>query len=186
MFSTGIFDSDTSKLGHGSYFYLGLSEFVSAAFSLFLQQASFHVLFSAIMNIEGPYLLEPSKVQQLLLSKLSEQTIDHLVLPLRHRLSWIHRMQSHYRIRPLGELKHLFFEVCFILVERMLDELLVLRPDSDCSIISGVLFPTVQEVAEIIFCHPAVMLSLSSHLSCHEKLTKGTIRDSLETFSQIV
>ena len=171
---------------HGSYFYLGLSESASAAFSLFLQQASSHVLFPAIMNIEGPYLLEPSKVQQLLLSKLSEQTIDHLVLPLRHRLSWIHRIQSYYRIRPLGEPKHLFFEVCFILVERMLDELLVLRPDFDCSIISGVLFPTVQEVAEIIFCHPTVMLSLSSHLSCHEKLTKGTIRDSLETFSQIV
>ena len=110
MFSTGIFDSDTSKLGHGSYFYLGLSEFASAAFSLFLQQASFHVLFPAIMNIEGPYLLEPSKVQQLLLSQLSEQTIDHLVLPLRHRLSWIHWMQSHYRIRPLGELKHLFLK----------------------------------------------------------------------------
>ena len=54
----------------------------------------------------------------------------------------------------------------------MLDELLVLRPDSDCSTSSGVLFPTVQEVTEIIFCHPVVMLSLSSPLSCHEKLTK--------------
>ncbi|KAL6314011.1 hypothetical protein AAG906_011745 [Vitis piasezkii] len=75
---------------HGSYFYLGLSESASAAFSLFLQQASFHVLFPAIMNID----------------------------------------------------------VCFILVERMLDELLVLRPDSDCSTSSGVLFPTVQECKE--------------------------------------
>eukprot|EP00261_Vitis_vinifera_P031648 XP_019072891.1 PREDICTED: uncharacterized protein LOC100264016 isoform X4 [Vitis vinifera] len=159
----------------------GLSESASVAFSLFLQQAPFHVLFPAIMNIDGPYLLEPSKVQQLLLAKLSEQTTDYLILSLRHVLFWIHQIRSYYRIRPLGELEHLF-EVCFILVERMLDELLVLRPDSDCSTTIGVPFSTVQEVAEIIFCHPAVMVSLSCPLSCHEELTKGTIGDSLETF----
>ena len=161
----------------------GLSESASVAFSFFLQQAPFHVLFSAIMNIDGPHSLEPSKIQQLLLAKLSAQTTDYLILSLRHVLFWIHQIQSYYRIKPLGELEHLF-EICFILVERMLDELLVLRPDSDsdCSTIIRVPSSTVQEVAEIIFCHPAVMVSLSCPMIGHEKLIKGTIGDSLDTF----
>nr|POE84371.1 hypothetical protein CFP56_67226 [Quercus suber] len=55
---------------------LDASESVAAVFSLFLKQAPFHVLFPAIMNIGGPYLLEPLKIQDMLLAKLSDSITD--------------------------------------------------------------------------------------------------------------
>lgn len=55
---------------------LDASESVAAVFSLFLKQAPFHVLFPAIMNISGPYLLEPVKIQDMLLAKLSDSITD--------------------------------------------------------------------------------------------------------------
>lgn len=168
------------KISPGTGF--GLSESASVAFSFFLQKLPFHVLLPAVMNLDGPYLLEPSTLQELLLAKLSEQSTDYLILSLHLVLFWIHQIQSYYRIRSLGDLEHLF-EVCFILVERLLDELLVLGLDFGSSTINGVPFSTtVQEVAEIFFCHPAIMVSLSFPLSCHEESTKGTIGDSLEAF----
>ncbi|WRX29039.1 Nucleolar pre-ribosomal-associated protein 1 [Theobroma cacao] len=41
----------------------------AAAFSLFLKQVPFHVLFPATISIDAPYLSESSKIQDLLLSK---------------------------------------------------------------------------------------------------------------------
>nr|POE55390.1 hypothetical protein CFP56_61658 [Quercus suber] len=55
---------------------LDASESVAAVFSLFLKQAPFRVLFPAIINISGPYLLEPLKIQDMLLAKLSDSITD--------------------------------------------------------------------------------------------------------------
>jgi nucleolar pre-ribosomal-associated protein 1 len=156
---------------------LDASESAAAAFSLFLKQAPFHVLFPAIMNIGGPYSLDPLKIQDMLLAKLSDSITDcHLTAYLRLVLFWIHQIQSSYRIKPLVELQRLA-EICFNLIKNLLSQLLVLKTDSACSRNSGVPFSRlgIQEVVQSIFCHPAVLASLSCPLDCKEELANGDV-----------
>ncbi|KAK9268493.1 hypothetical protein L1049_000245 [Liquidambar formosana] len=159
------------------------SEFASVAFSFFLEQAPFHVLFPAIISIDGQYLLEPLKIQDLLLAKLSEWKTDYFISSLRHVLFWIHQIQSSYRIKPLVELEQLS-EICFSLIEHMLAQLLVLKTGSDSSTNVGPPLPTqvIKEVAETIFCHPAVIVSLECPLGCSGELTKEIFGDDMENF----
>ncbi|XP_059441149.1 uncharacterized protein LOC132173627 isoform X2 [Corylus avellana] len=154
----------------------------AAAFTFFLKQAPFHVLFPAIMNIDGPYSLEPLKIQDLLLTKLSDSTADcHRISYLRLVLFWIHQIQSSYKIKPLVKLQQLA-EICFNLVENLLPQLLVLKTDSDCS--KNCVVPLsrqdIKEVAESIFCHPAVIASLSCPLDCKEDLENINMVNSLD------
>ena len=161
---------------------LDASESAAAAFSLFLKQAPFHVLFPAIMNISGPYLLEPLKIQDVLLAKLSDSITDcHRTTYLRLVLFWIHQIQSSYRIKPLVELQQLA-EICFNLVKHLLAQLLVLKSDSACSRKPGVPFsgPDIQEVVQSIFCHPAVVASLSCPLDCKEELAFEDVVGTLD------
>lgn len=154
----------------------------AAAFAFFLKQAPFHVLLAAIMNIDGPYSLEPLKIQDLLLTKLSDSTADaHRISYLRLVLFWIHQIQSSYKIKPVVKLQQLA-EICFNLVENLLAQLLVLKTDADCSRNSVVPLSRqdIKEVAESIFCHPAMLASLSCPLDCKEDLANMNMVDSLD------
>ncbi|KAK0600723.1 hypothetical protein LWI29_017841 [Acer saccharum] len=157
------------------------TESVARAFSFFLKQAPFHVLFPAIMSVDTPYLSEPSNIKNLLLAKLSEWTSDSLISYLRLVLFWFYQIQSSYRTKPEAKLQQLS-EICLILVKHLFAQLLVLKSDSSCPANAG--FPLTaeitQEVVETIFCHPAVLASLSCPLSCNEGLTKGNLGQSLE------
>ncbi|KAL5548345.1 hypothetical protein UlMin_003576 [Ulmus minor] len=155
----------------------------AATFSFFLQKAPFHVLFPSIMSSDGPYSSEPMKIKQLLLAKLSHcKTYSCLVSYLRLLLFWVHQIQSSYRVRPVAKFEELS-EICFILVEHLLGQLLGLKTDLDCSRNSRVLPSSqeIQEVAETIFSHPAVVTSLSCPLGCGENLAKPNLVEDMDT-----
>ncbi|XP_035543314.1 uncharacterized protein LOC108983821 isoform X4 [Juglans regia] len=170
---------DSQMVGYDGEF--GESE-SAAAFGLFLKQVPFDVLFPAIMNIEGPYSLEPLKMQDLLLAKLSDSTADcHHISYLRLVLFWIHQIKLSYKSKPLIELQQLA-DICFNLVENLLAQLLILKTDSDSSRNSGFPFSRqdIQEVAESIFCHPAVVASLSCPIDCKEDLGNINVAETLD------
>ncbi|KAK2639656.1 hypothetical protein Ddye_027451 [Dipteronia dyeriana] len=157
------------------------TESVAGAFSFFLKQAPFHVLFPAIMSVDTPYLSESSNIKNLLLAKLSEWTSDSLISYLRLVLFWFYQIQSSYRTKPDAKLQQLS-EICLILVEHLFAQLLVLKSDSSCPANVPLTAEITQEVVETIFCHPAVLASLSCPLSCNEELTKGNLGQGLEEF----
>lgn len=155
------------------------TESAAGAFSLLLKQVPFHVLFPAIMNVGVPYL---SKVQDLLLAKLSDWTGDCLLSYLRLVLFWFYQIQSSNRIEPAAELQQLS-EICLILVRTVFRQLLLLKPDSGCSTNSGfhLSAENIRELAETVFTHPAALASLSIPLSCNEEMLKGNLGHNVES-----
>ncbi|XP_022717540.1 uncharacterized protein LOC111276058 isoform X2 [Durio zibethinus] len=158
----------------------------TTAFSLFLKQIPFHVLFSAIISTDALYLSEHSKVQDLLLAKRSEWTSDGPISCLRLVLFWFYRVRVSYRSKQLTELEQLS-DMCLILVKDMFSQLLALKPDFECLMDSDVPLSaeTIREVAETILCHPAVIASLTCPLSCNKEVslvTTGLLGNGLETF----
>ncbi|XP_024971211.1 uncharacterized protein LOC112510123 isoform X3 [Cynara cardunculus var. scolymus] len=151
----------------------------SEAFSYFLKQAPFYVLFPAIIGIECSYLSDSSKFQDMLLAKLSREMSDNFVSSFRLVFFWFHRVQSSYRNGPAKELVQIS-EICFTLIKRMLLHLSAGNNGSDCSkILSAPGFNHyAQEIAETVFCHPAVIGALESPLSVNKEL-KGNIVEHL-------
>ncbi|XP_017980621.1 PREDICTED: uncharacterized protein LOC18594767 isoform X1 [Theobroma cacao] len=155
----------------------------AAAFSLFLKQVPFHVLFPATISIDAPYLSESSKIQDLLLSKRSDWTSDCPISFLRLVLFWFYRVQLFYRNKQLNELEQVS-DICLIIVKHMFSQLLALKPDFECSMNTEVplLAETIREVGEIILCHPEMISSLTCPLSCNKEVTTGLLGNGLETF----
>ncbi|KAF9589226.1 hypothetical protein IFM89_020664 [Coptis chinensis] len=140
-------------------------ESAAVAFASYLKQESFHVLFPAIMGISSRRLLDSTKLIDFLQAKLSDCPKDSLVASLRLLLFWAHQIQSSYRVEPVGELEQLS-RVCFILIKHIFG--LVAKPDTTCT----------QEIAEIIFHHPALIVSLSDPLWCNKDVTMGNLAGS--------
>lgn len=161
--------------------HFGANEASASAFSLFLKKAPFHVLFPAIMCIDGPYSLEPSKIQDLLLAKLSECATDyHFISYLRLVLFWLYQIRLSCRVEQLVDFLQLS-EICSSLVENLLSQLLVLKTDSDSPRTSRVLSShDIQKVAETIFYHPALITSLSCPLECSEDLSESNLPDNVD------
>lgn len=160
---------------------LDTNEAASAAFSFYLEKAPFQVLFPAIMSIDGHSSSDLSKIQDLLVAKLSECSIDcHLISHLRLVLFWLYHLRSSHRVGHLVIFQQLS-EICLVLVEKLLSKLLVLNTGSDFSENCSVLLSSqdVQEVAEIIICHPAMLTLLSCPLGCSEDLPKSSLADNV-------
>ncbi|CAK7338479.1 unnamed protein product [Dovyalis caffra] len=151
----------------------------AVAFSLFLRQVPFHVLFPAIMSINLPSLLESSKIKELLLARLSESTSDSVISHLHLLLFWFYQIWSSYRIKPLPELEQLA-EICYVLVKHILSRSLALKLDSPMNAGVPLSANNVGDVAETIFCHPAVLASLVHPLSCNGDFAVGKFGESLE------
>ncbi|KAJ0045378.1 hypothetical protein Pint_04163 [Pistacia integerrima] len=152
------------------------TESAAGAFSFFLKQAPFHVLFPAIMRVDVLNLLEPLKIKDLLLAKVSEWTSDCLIPYLRLVLFWLHQIQLSYKTESIAELQQLS-EICLIFVKHVFAQF------SGCSTDAGFHLSAekVQEMAETVFHHPVVLASLTFPLSCTEELTKGNLGHSFET-----
>ncbi|BBH01972.1 hypothetical protein Prudu_012398 [Prunus dulcis] len=180
LFSKSISDQKTC----GEMVYnqdVDADEAASAAFSFFLKKAPFHVLFPAIMSIHGPPS-EPSKIQDLLLAKLSECPTDcHPISYLRLVLFWLYQIRSSHRIEQLVNFQQLS-EICLVLVDSLLSQLLVLNTDSGSSKNSWALLSSqdIQEVAETIFSHPAMIMSFSCPLGCSEDLPKSNLAENTD------
>ncbi|KAI8031787.1 Uncharacterized protein C14G10.02 [Camellia lanceoleosa] len=147
----------------------------SVAFCFFLKQAPFHVLFPATISIDGPYLLEGSKLQDLILAKLSECATDNFISSVLLVLFWFHQIQLSYRIKPLVLLEQLSGTCCFLIEQ-------ILAPDSGLVIFQAPLSTRILEVAEVILCHPVVVLSVECPLVINEEFTEGIFGGSLEKF----
>ncbi|XP_050368197.1 uncharacterized protein LOC126786419 [Argentina anserina] len=159
-----------------------VNEAAATAFSLFLMKAPFHVLFPAIMCIDGPFTSEPSKIQYLLLAKLSDFATDyHLISYLRLVLFWLYQIRSSCKVEELVVFVQLS-EICSVLVENLLSKLLVLKADTDSSATSVLNLSShdIQTVAETIFFHPATVASLSSPLECTKNLSEGDLPDNVD------
>ncbi|KAK3030706.1 hypothetical protein RJ639_037203 [Escallonia herrerae] len=154
----------------------------TVAFCSFLERAPFYVLFPALLSVGYSYVLEISKLQDLLLTKLSEGATD-LISSLRLLLFWFYKIESSYRDKPLDELEQLS-EMCFTLMDKMLARLFVEKTDSGFSTITSAPLSThyLQEVAETIFCHPAVIMTLECPLSRSEEFSDAILGESWENF----
>lgn len=155
----------------------------STRFSTFLKRVPFHVLFPAIMCTHGPSSLVLSKIQDSLLLKLNELTSDHLLLPyVRLILFWAYQIRISYRLKPIVELQQLS-QICFTLLQNILGKLLASRTHSATAedYKGPLLRLEVQDVAETIFSHPAVVSSLSCPLTCQGDLMNGAIDLNLES-----
>ncbi|KAI4306089.1 hypothetical protein L6164_029398 [Bauhinia variegata] len=154
----------------------------AVAFGLFMKQAPFHVIFPSMMCINGPCSSALSKIQELLLNKLSEsRTHCSLLSNLRLVLFWIHQIQSYSELNPLVEVERLS-NLCLILVENLVVKLLLPANGSDCYSNSGFCgsSQSIQEVAETIFYHPAVLMSLSFPLSRKQNLVNADLQNNMD------
>ncbi|CAI8619493.1 unnamed protein product [Vicia faba] len=147
----------------------------SAAFSIILKQAPFHVIFPAMMCMNGHCASKLSKMQDLLLHKLCEFVNDHSLLPsLQLVLFWTHQIQQSHKVIPLAEIEQLL-NICVVLVQNLLAKLLV-PESSDLSIKdSAFSFSShyVEEVIKTICCHPSVLISLSFSLGNSQNISNG-------------
>lgn len=155
--------------------YSSSIESPSVAFSFFLKWAPFHVLFPAFVSINSSHLLDWLKSQELLVSKLSGETIDGLVSSLRLVLFWIHQIQSSHRVKRCSELEQMS-ELCFGVVNHILEQLLIGQS-------WNISIQFIEEVAETIFSHPLVSAWLTCPFCCDEEFTTVSFAgDSLENF----
>ncbi|KAI3950333.1 hypothetical protein MKW92_044638 [Papaver armeniacum] len=137
----------------------------SVAFSFFLKEAPFYVLFSSVLRVGNLESFVSSKLVDILKVKLTEGSPDDLIASLRLALFWAHQIQLSFRVDPLDELERPL-QICFICIKHILTQLFAVKSNFDTSSISEfhVLVPYLQEVAKIVFHHPAVILSLAQPL----------------------
>ncbi|KAK9146056.1 hypothetical protein Sjap_005959 [Stephania japonica] len=158
-------------------------ESASLAFSLFLKEAPFHILFPAVIqssSSSGLHLLHSAEMLDLLCAKLSQCSANESVVLVQLMLFWFHQIQLSYRFQPLGELKQLS-EICFLLLKYVMSELLFGKFDFGSSKSNeGPKRACVLEVVETICASPALTLTLSHPLCCHEKLSPGSLNISFE------
>ncbi|RZC65635.1 hypothetical protein C5167_009331 [Papaver somniferum] len=133
----------------------------SVAFSFFLKEAPFYVLFSSVLRVGNLESFVSSKLVDILKVKLTEGSPDDLIASLRLALFWAHQIQLSFRVDPVDELERPL-QICFICIKHILTQLFAVKSNFDTLSISEfpVLVPYLQEVARIVFHHPAVILSL--------------------------
>ncbi|KAI3986665.1 hypothetical protein MKX01_014203 [Papaver californicum] len=142
-------------------------ESASVAFSSFLKEAPFCVLFSSVLRVGNLESFISSKLIDILKVKLTECSPDDLIASLRLALFWAHQIQLSYRVNPVDELQRPL-QICFVCIKQILTQLFAVKSNFATASISEfpVLVPYLQEVAKIVFHHPAVILSLSQPLCC--------------------
>ncbi|XP_074349561.1 uncharacterized protein LOC141689235 isoform X2 [Apium graveolens] len=144
----------------------------SVAFGSLLKQAPFHVLFPALVSIECSQLLDNIKLQDLLISKLSEEMADVYICYVPLVFFWFHQIQSSYRQKTLHDLKKIS-ELCFAVLKNLVSRILSVQMGS-CSNTSRSPSPQhVQEMADILFGHPAVLASLEHPFTASQDEISG-------------
>ncbi|XP_052734716.1 uncharacterized protein LOC108318920 isoform X3 [Vigna angularis] len=165
---------------------LDASEADAVTFSIFLKQAPFHVIFPAMMCMSGPYISKLSKIQELLLHKLSPSINDCLLLPnLQLVLFWTHRIQLCYKVNPMAGIEQLL-NVCVKLVGSLLVQLLVPESCSDCSMNNFFCSRhNIKEVIKTIFFHPCVVMSLSLSLGSFQNIANRNLEDGFDMLNVV-
>ncbi|KAK1325111.1 hypothetical protein QJS10_CPA01g00908 [Acorus calamus] len=152
----------------------------AAAFALLLKNVPFYILFPAIMNIGNSNLLHSKNMLDLLEAKLLEGSIDDSISSLQLVLFWVYQIRLSYEVKPSYELEQLS-RMCSVLIDRILATVLVGTSDLDSSETAGGSVITYeQKIAELVFHHPIVSLSLSQPLPHVWKQAHESIGDNLD------
>ncbi|CAN1172113.1 Nucleolar pre-ribosomal-associated protein 1 [Linum perenne] len=159
-----------------------------ATFANFLRQAPFHVLFAAIINFDAHHLSESSKIVEFLFTKLSVRAAGSSISDIRLLLFWFNQIRLSYELKPLADHERRA-EVCHILIEHLLGQLLSSESESECCM-DSVILPEVHigEVANTILCHPVISALLISPLSFHDDLIAGdsSTKDFCDSFDVLL
>lgn len=171
-----------------SMYKLDLDSVGAASFALsrYLKIVPFYVLFSSIAQSCSLHLVERSKLQKLLLDKVTGIAPDHLISSLCNVLFWINHIRSWNGLRSLEELDMLS-EICIILAEHLLRQLLVENMDSVISAHDNEPLPLhcVVDVAEIIYNNPGLTASLNCSLSGDNVFSDSVFGESLEKLLEL-
>ncbi|OAY67542.1 Nucleolar pre-ribosomal-associated protein 1 [Ananas comosus] len=167
----------------------------AAALSQFLFNASFYELFSALFSFgrctkhatREEEISHSVEILDLLKVKISEGSDNDLLSFLRYTLFWSYQILSTYIAKPLNPLKELL-QMCFSIVDYMLDSILLLTADSTESKSLGTSSPTkhIHDAVDFIFHHPIINLLLSCPVSYNENSADGKLggqNDALKIFS---
>uniref|UniRef100_A0A7N0UWV8 URB1 C-terminal domain-containing protein n=1 Tax=Kalanchoe fedtschenkoi TaxID=63787 RepID=A0A7N0UWV8_KALFE len=149
-----------------------------AIFGMILDMVPFHVVYPLFMSADGLQLMDQFKLNDWFLFKVSKCPFDLLVPTLRIVLFWFYQVQSYFRTNPSDELVRLS-EICFVVIENLLDQVWVVKGEYQHSASLQVLLSKrfLPEIAESIFCHPSVINSLEFMLGEGEILTKKVCGD---------
>ncbi|XP_027341039.1 uncharacterized protein LOC113854301 [Abrus precatorius] len=161
---------------------LDASEADATAFSIFLKQAPFHVIFPAMMCMNDSCASKLSKMQELLLHKLSESPNDcSLLLNLKLVLFWTHQIQLCYKVNPLTQNEQLL-NICVMLMGNLFAQLWVPKAGSDRSLNTAFFSSShnIQEVIKTIFCHPSVLTSFSFSLGSGQNFTNENVENNFD------
>ncbi|KAH9606553.1 hypothetical protein KSS87_009132, partial [Heliosperma pusillum] len=137
-------------------------EYGSNVFGSFLIEAPFHILFPALIFCGQESCLE---ITEFLIAKASNLTTDQFISSLRLVLFWFNQTHLSFRKDP-SEQHEWRSEVCYKLVEHILGLMSSLKVG--------------QEVAKMIFVHPAVTSALSHPFQSNYELTEEIIKDCSE------
>ncbi|KFK29207.1 hypothetical protein AALP_AA7G103100 [Arabis alpina] len=168
----GTVDSEIGFSGHSSITEeisskMDICDIESSPFSMFLEQATFPVLLTAIMSMDISCLPEFPRISELLLLKVSQPQSDNFGSNILLILFWLFQIRSSYKIQPApvlcqlaeicsGLMKHLFFQIS--------EPQLVSGPSSNTLLASSAKWK--DKVAHTVLCHPVVMALLESPLDC--------------------
>ncbi|KAI4374779.1 hypothetical protein MLD38_012731 [Melastoma candidum] len=146
------------------------------AFCFFLKLAPFHVLIPAVICFDEN-LLSDSKMQKLLMDKISESGEKCLASELHFVLFWIHQLQQNVQSIPVLRVRNLsgFY---IVLLSHIFSRLLASECSETCSR-SG-MSPSVRYIHEAIkavFSHPAVITSWTCSCSFSETSSKQNYLD---------
>ncbi|OAY74978.1 Nucleolar pre-ribosomal-associated protein 1 [Ananas comosus] len=172
-----------------------LKESAAAALSQFLCNASFYALFSSLFSFgcctthasRKEEISHSVEILDLLKVKISEGSGNDLLSFLRYTLFWTYQILSTYIAKPSNPLKELL-QMCFSIVDYILDSILLLTADSTESKSLGT-SPTkhIHDAVDFTFHHPIIDLLLSCPLSYNENSAEerlGGQDDAMKIFSK--
>ncbi|XP_010545221.1 PREDICTED: uncharacterized protein LOC104817664 isoform X2 [Tarenaya hassleriana] len=175
--------SDHSSLAEEIIRKMDISETGSSAFSIFLNQAPFHILFPLIMSMDVSCLEEPQRIADLLLIKILESKGHCIVSYIRLTLFWFFQVRSSSKVRPASVLSQLS-EICLFLMKHLFSQMSKLKLDSEASPSKLVMSSDKwkHEVVQTVLCHPMVLAFLESPLSCSTAFEAQNFEICLATF----
>ncbi|VVB11399.1 unnamed protein product [Arabis nemorensis] len=176
-----IGSSDHSSITEEIRSKMDICDIESSPFSMFLEQASFPVLLTAIMSMDISCLPEFPRISELLLLKVSQPKSGSFDSNIQLILFWLFQIRSSYKIQPAPVLCQLS-EICLRLMKHLFSQIsepqLVSGPSSNNLLASSAKWK--EKVAQTVLCHPVVMALLESPLDCS---TLPRVQD-VEIFSE--
>ncbi|CAN8273740.1 unnamed protein product [Cochlearia groenlandica] len=169
--SPDLFARGSKLIGSGNV-REGTVDMEFSAFSMFLEQAPFPVLFSAVMSMDISCIPEFPRISELLLLKVSQRKGDSIESDIKLILFWLSQIRSSYQVQ-LAQGLYQLSEICLRLMKHLFSQL------SERELLSGPSSGTHQ-VTQTVLCHPVVMALLESPMDCSTLSRMQSVEKSSE------